>query len=370
MSNIKSQLNGHIRNIIKKTTVSSCFFRSSVDPPHRKAVIRITDVCNARCVHCFISADNRRETMSLDNFRDFVLPRIQQCRVSSVTLTGGEPFLHSNILDIVQLLTNADIRTGICTNANVITDEQIHILATNSKVHINVSLHGFSPESHDRFMAKKGAFKKCISTIELLSKYDLIQGILVTPNNFADVKEYEKLCEFAIQIKAKYVLMNPLSSMGRGVDNVSKYAASEEMLQSIRKMTQKYSERIQLVYIRFPNNDLPLGYCEAGNIFYIFVNGNVTICAYLDFAANTPMSQYNPKEFIIGNILQDPDLSQKLDAYRFLDRYKFGENDHCKRCEKNSVCGKGCPSAVIYAGKKIGDVDSDVCPEIKQEESS
>jgi radical SAM protein with 4Fe4S-binding SPASM domain len=308
--------------------------------------------------------------MSFENFRDFVLPRLKQCRVSRVTLTGGEPFLHPNIIEIVQLLTDAEIHTGICTNANAIIDEQILSLAGNHRVHINVSLHGFAPESHDRFMGKKGAFDTCIRTIDLLSKYNLVQGLLVTPNVFANMEEYEKLCEFAIRKKAKYVLMNPLSSMGRGYDSIKKYAASEEMLQSIRKMTHKYSNRIQLVYIRFPNDDLPLGYCEAGNIFYIFVNGNVTICAFLDFAANTPVSQYNPKEFIVGNILQDADISQKLDSYRFQDRYKFGENDHCKRCEKNSICGKGCPSAVIYAGKKIGDVDSDVCPEIKHKESA
>lgn len=354
-----------IRTLIEQDKVSSCFFRSSVKPPNRKAVIRITDKCNARCVHCFISADNHGDSMSFENFRDFVLPRLKESRVSRVTLTGGEPFLHPQILEIIQLLADSGISTGICTNANVITEEQILLLAEQKKVHINVSLHGFTPESHDRFMGKKGAFDKCIKTVELLSKYNLVQGLLVTPNAFADEKEYEKLCEFAIQKKAKYVLMNPLSSMGRGYETIKKYAASEEKLQSIRKTIQKYSDRIQLVYIRFPNENLPLGSCEAGNIFYIFVNGDVAICAYLVFAANTPVSQYNPKEFIVGNIFQDADIAQKLDTYRLRDGDKIGQNTQCKSCDKNTICGKGCPSAVIYSGKKIGDIDAEVCPQKK-----
>lgn len=307
--------------------------------------------------------------MSFQNFRDFVLPRLRQCRVSRVTLTGGEPFLHPNILDIVQLLSASEISTGICTNATAITEDQILHLSENHKVHINVSLHGFTPASHDKFMGKNGAFETCIRTIEQLSQYNLVQGLLVTPNAFADVVEYEKLCKFAIRNRVKYVLMNPLSSMGRGYDTIKKYAASEEMLQKIRSNTQKYSDRIQLVYIRFPNEDLPLGSCEAENIFYVFVNGNVTICAYLDFAANTPSSQYNPKEFIVGNIFRDADISQKLDSYRFYDRYKVGENDQCKSCCIGNKCGKGCPAAVIYLGKKIGDVDSEVCPKIRHEGS-
>jgi len=358
-----------VRTLIEQEKVSSCFFRSSVTPPNRKAVIRITDVCNARCVHCFISADNRGESMSFENFRDFVLPRLKQSRVSRVTLTGGEPFLHPNILEIIQLLTQSGISTGVCTNANVISEDQIIRLADNKKVHINVSLHGFTPESHDKFMGKKGAFDICIKTIEQLSKYNLVQGLLVTPNAFADVEEYEKLCEFAIKNKAKYVLLNPLSSMGRGYDTIKKYAASKEKLQSIKERIQKFSDRIQLVFIRFPNENLPLGSCEAGNIFYIFVNGDVAICAYLEFAAKTPVSLYDPKEFIVGNIFQDVEIAKKLDDYRLRDGDKIGQNAQCKCCDKNTICGKGCPSAVIYTGKKIGDIDAEVCPPIKFEDS-
>ncbi len=181
------------RSLIRKNIASSCFFRSSVEPPYRKALIRITDICNAHCVHCFTSADHQGETMTLEDFRDFVLPRLKQCRVSRVTLTGGEPFLHPNIIDIVKLLSDADISVGICTNATVITTDQIQTLSHERNLHINVSLHGFSSESHDTFMGKRGAFDKCISTIKQLGEYGLLQGFLVTPNTFANVEEYEKL---------------------------------------------------------------------------------------------------------------------------------------------------------------------------------
>jgi radical SAM protein with 4Fe4S-binding SPASM domain len=347
---------------IKKDFASSCFFRSSVSPPYRKAVIRITDICNARCVHCFISADNHGETMSLKNFRGLVLPQLLECNVSRVTLTGGEPFLHPNILEIIHLLADSGIRTGICTNANVISEKQIQDLAESHNVHINVSLHGFTAESHDRFMGKRGAFDACIKTIEKLSKYNLVQGFLVTPNAFAEVREYENLCVFAIQNKAKYILMNPLSSMGRGYDAIQKYAASEEKLQTIRKTIQKFSDRIQLVFIRFPNENLPLGACEAGNIFYIFVNGDVTVCAYLVFAANTPGSRYKPKDFILGNLFHEANIAQKLKTFQIPDKDKIGQNETCKSCKKNIICGKGCPSAVIYSGKMVGAIDAEVCP--------
>jgi len=350
------------RSLINESTLPSCYFRSSVDPPYRKALIRITDLCNARCVHCFTSADKRGESIALEKLQNIILPRLKQCLVSHVTLTGGEPFVHQNIIDIVKLLTDADIKIGICTNAIEITTDQICTLSRKSNVHINVSLHGFSSESHDKFMGIKGAFTKCIYNIKQLSQYGLVQGFLVTPNIFTSIEEYEKLCEFAIESNAKYVLMNPISPMGRGEKGVEKYAVSEEVLRHIKLSTLKYSDKVQMVYIRFPNDGLPLGPCEAGNIIYMFVNGDVTICPYLVFAADTSISKYDRKEFLVGNIIQDANFSQELESYEFKDRYPLGNNNQCKQCDKNVDCGKGCPAAVICLGKNIGETDSEVCP--------
>ena len=50
-----------------------------------------------------------------------------------------------------------------------------------------------------------------------LAAAGLLQGLLCTPNSLAEDLEYRELCEFAAENGADYVLMNPLSSMGRGV---------------------------------------------------------------------------------------------------------------------------------------------------------
>lgn len=352
----------NVRSIIKENVAASCFFRSSVEPPNRKALLRITDHCNLHCVHCFISAGDYGDTMTVGVIRDVIIPRLKQCCVFSVTLTGGEPFLHPDIIKIVQLLRDADMRVGICTNGTIIHSEQMKILAEMGNVHINVSLHGFKPESHNRFTGDNTAFQKTIKTIKQLSKHNLLQGLLVTPNHFAQVEEYVKLCDFAIQNKASYVLMNPLSPMGHGVKSKEKIAAPDEMMRQIQAVTAKFNNRIQVVYIRFPNDKLPLASCEAGNIIYVFVNGDVAACAYLVFAARTPNSKHSPEEFIVGNILHDTDIPERLDNYKFHKRYHLGNNPVCKNCHLKERCGKGCPAAVIASGERIGDVDSEVCP--------
>jgi len=300
--------------------------------------------------------------MSTEAIRNIVIPKLKDCRVIGVTLTGGEPFVHPDIIEIVRLMRDADMRVGICTNGTSISQEQMEILAKIGNVHLNISLDGFRPESHGKFRGDKTSFERTIKTIRYLSRYQLLQGLLVTPNNLAEINEYAEICEFAIQNHATYVLMNPLSSMGRGVKTQKRLGAPDEVMRKIKEITSQFSDRVQLVYIRFPNDQkLPLNSCEAGNIIYVFVDGKVTICPYLVFAAKTPQSLYNPEEFIVGNIFTDADIAGRIDGYKFHERYHREDNPTCKSCSLNSQCGKGCPAAVIASGQQIDDLDP-ICP--------
>lgn len=229
---------------------------------------------------------------------------------------------------------------------------------------MNVSLDGFKPESHGRFRGDRDSFHVTIATVRKLAEAGLLQGLLCTPNSLAEDREYRELCEFAAASGAAYVLMNPLSSMGRGVRSRARLASTDEHMRRIHALTAPFgSPDLEIVHIRFPNTDgLPLAGCEAGTIIYVFTSGAVTVCPYLVFAARTPQSRHDPGEFIVGNIFTDPDIPQWLDAYKLADRYEIGANPTCRSCGITSQCGKGCPAAVIASGQRIGDVDTEVCP--------
>ncbi|MFH1780662.1 MAG: radical SAM protein [Candidatus Nealsonbacteria bacterium] len=350
------------RQIVLENKAASCYFRTSVEPPYRKALVQITERCNLYCAHCFVSAGNYGDAMSLKSIREVLVPQLKACRVVSITLTGGEPFVHPNLLEITSLFRGAGMKVGICTNATCIEESQIEALTVLGGVHYNVSLDGFSPESHGKFRGDKESFAKTVATVRALGRRKSLQGLLVTPNNLAEVDEYSKLCEFAVENGAAYVLINPLSSMGRGVRAMNKLAASNETMRQIAVATSSFAEKVQLVHIRFPNDKkLPLASCEAGNIIYIFTRGELTVCPYLVFAARTPQSLHRAEEFIVGNIFRDEDIAERIDAYKLNQRYRLGGNPTCEGCSLNAQCGKGCPAAIIAGGKRIEEVDAEVC---------
>lgn len=278
--------------------------------------------------------------------------------VNKVTLTGGEPFVYSKLFEVIELLCGNNIEVGICTNAMLITEEFLKKVCTYP-VHFNVSLDGFSWKSHGKFRGIQNSkiYDKIIQNIKMLGQYNLLNGILVTPNKYASIEEYVELCKFANRCGAKYVLMNPLSQFGRGEEAIS-LAFSKQEMEELRQETEVFNGDMEVVYIRFPNSKCqPLSECVAGDIMYIFTNGNIAFCPYMVFAANDNCSIYREEEFILGNIFKDNfSWKESMENYHL----PITVDNVCKGCVVKE-CKKGCYASKIACGKKLEDVD-ELCP--------
>jgi len=350
------------RSIPTSGQASSCYFRTTTGDGKRKALVQIDERCNLHCAHCFVSATRHGQSMALASITSLLIPRLAECAVERVTLTGGEPTIHPQFLDVVRAFRDADMQVGVCTNATTLGQPQIAALARIGGVHCNVSLDGFRPESHGKFRGDRASFQTTVATVQALAGAGLLQGLLCTPNSLAQDIEYRELCEFAVEHGATYVLMNPLSSMGRGVRARGRLAATEQRMRHIAELTAPFhGPSLDVVHIRFPSEGKPLAGCQAGTIIYVLTPGEVTVCPYLVFAARTPQSRHDQAEFVVGNIFTDADIAARLDAYRFHERYTLGANPTCGSCGMNSTCGKGCPAAVVAEGRRIGAVDAEVC---------
>ena len=101
----------------KDNKQSCCFFRSTVQKPNIKALLQITERCNLKCKHCFVSSLPEGNDLSFEKIRDIILPKLKNANVTRVTLTGGEPMVHRNIMDIMKLFSDSNIHITLCTNA-------------------------------------------------------------------------------------------------------------------------------------------------------------------------------------------------------------------------------------------------------------
>lgn len=347
-----------VERLYDKDVASVCFFRTTVKEPYKKCLIQITEKCNFRCKHCFLSADGRGKQLSLEQIEKNVIPFCVKNKISKVTLTGGEPLVHPECISVINMFLTAGIRVTVCTNGSLLTEELLRKVIDLKKIKFNVSLDSFSQRAFDLFRVNKmeGAFENILMNIELLSRYHVLNGILVTPNIYVSIEEYYNLCEFAKKCGAKYVLMNPLSEFGRGVeDDVLGY--SREDLIMLREKTQKLIDAsFEVVYIRFPNVGKELSRCQYGKVTYLFTDGSIAVCPYMVFACENSNSKYDKKDFIVANIFEE-----QCNLQECLDKYTLPVIQRTNSFICPNECSRGCKAIIIANGHYLDECDKIMC---------
>lgn len=341
-----------IKRIYNPSLASACFFRTSVYPPNYKVLLQITERCNFKCSHCFVDSTISGNEMSLVQITDKVIPNLISSNVTKVTLTGGEPLVHKDILGIVSALCDSNIAVSICTNGSLINDSFLKFISAYTNVHFNISLDGLEYESHGRFRGNLDyiTYNRIIENIKKIGNLNLLNGILTTPNKFATINEYDKLCGFAHKAGAKYILMNPLSPFGRGQETQSLAYSRDKMIALRNRTLHNNVDGFEVVYIRFPNeNGLQLGGCPLGSFPYIFTNGDVVICPYMTFASENDDNGYNAEQFILYNVIRDNiTIQEAIEKYTLPDGMKISSE---------ILNEKGCCAIKIANNQPLDDYD-------------
>ncbi len=128
----------------------------------------VTGRCNLNCRHCYMEAPaGRYGQLPLETMAGLI-DQFERANVSVVSLTGGEPFLRRDIIEIVRLLTRKRIHLGqIFSNGLLITDRHLEDLhALGLRPPFQVSLDGVG--AHDRMRGAPGSEQGVIGAIRRL----------------------------------------------------------------------------------------------------------------------------------------------------------------------------------------------------------
>lgn len=155
----------------------------------------ITGRCNMRCRHCFLSAPDYTgdDAPLIDCIR--VLDQLQECGISAVGITGGEPLVHKDLYRIVEEISKRGmILESIYTNCLLVNDELLDKLESlHQRPAFNISFDGVG--CHDWLRGIDGMEQITIDAIKLLKKRDYFVGAAMSlhRNNVSSIRETVKL---------------------------------------------------------------------------------------------------------------------------------------------------------------------------------
>lgn len=159
--------------------------------PIKFASIVVTYRCNARCHMCNTW---QFPTKTSDEITPEVIAKLPE--IPSINVTGGEPFLRTDLSDILDVLQTKAKRVVISTNG-YFTDRIVEMARKHPWIGVRVSLEGL-PHANDELRGIPDGFDHGIRTLTELNRLglpDIGFGITLSDRNVSDLLELYQLAK-------------------------------------------------------------------------------------------------------------------------------------------------------------------------------
>ena len=151
----------------------------------RTLILMLSERCNLKCDFCDLW---RSVEMMPWEHAEAVIRRAPAAGVSTVVLTGGEPFLHPRIHDLIELCHALGLGVNITSNGTLLRRE-LDRLEHSPVDSISVSLDGLRA-THDRLRGREGSWDEAVAGLKALKdRTDISLSVyfVVTNENVAEL---------------------------------------------------------------------------------------------------------------------------------------------------------------------------------------
>jgi radical SAM/SPASM domain protein of ACGX system len=318
----------------------------------------ITDECDQRCKHCYIFSENTCKPIKSMNWEQMqeVLANCEDfCqmydRLPYFYITGGDPILHPNFWQLLELLKEKEIPFTILGNPFHLTDEVCRRLKEHGCQKYQLSLDGMR-QTHDWFR-KPGSFDCTLEKIACLNRAG-IRSVIMTTVSGTNISEIPQIIDTVVAHDVNVFAFARYCPTAEDKDTGMTAQEYRKLLKICDKKFSEYEaagcqtyfnkkDHLWTLYdyeqgkFKIPENaepDMIYGGCNCGNCHLtILPNGDIFACRRVQ----------NSK---VANVFEDRLADVwvcQMEEYRDYDKFK-----KCSKCELKSWC-RGCPAVASGA---------------------
>ncbi len=326
----------------------------------------LTQKCRFHCKYCYAQtvALNRQEALiSLPRLKE-IFSETRELGIESIAISGGEPFLHPQIFEVIAELVNTGISPAVSTKTPFSEPMIVRLVNTGLK-RIQISLDSPNSEVVDNIVGVPGYFRSIVKTIEKLVAYGIkvrVNCVLIKET----VKDVYALCELLYRLGVRQVSFAPFSANLAHYDLALFPAQNDYGQVSVELARAQQDFPGLLVHYSHPLEleeklrKMEVEWCSAGRFgFAVRPDGKVTIC-----------EQLTDDDFVVGDLNHQSIIevwySEKMTAFRFPKRDYFKGTD-CFLCDEFDECTKSrgrCYLRALLCFKRIYAPDP-FCPRLQ-----
>lgn len=337
----------------------------------------ITGKCNYNCLHCFNAADNTRlqSEFTAEEAEEFIC-EAERCGINAFTITGGEPMVHPNLLEIVRSIYNhGGYVNELNTNGSFLTQEILdEMRSIGCSPLMKISFDGIG--YHDWLRNREGAEEDALRAIKLCidNGFEVMSQTNVHRHNIKTMLPTAKLLD---EMGVQSMRIIRTTEAPRWKDNAGDSClALSEYFESMLEFASEYVKtdcRMDIDIWQFIDifpktksyrprsiecnegeyrDSIPVCRGNRG-MAAVGANGNLYPCHQMS-------GYYDKQGDVLGNV-KEQGLQPLLQEGRYLCevcttvRQLKEHNEECAACEWFKYCCGGCRAiGLALTGDKLG----------------
>lgn len=304
----------------------------------------ITRACALACRHCRAEAQARKHPDELDHEEALrLVDQLAELAPPMLILTGGDPLMRRDVLEIGRYATDAGMRVGLSPSGTQrLVNYDFHRIYEAGIQRISLSLDGATAESHDRFRGVPDTFERTIRAVHMAHEASLSVQINTTLTA-SNLHEFHAFRDLMFELKPAMWSVFILVPTGRaGAAEVPDPDALERVFEEMADLVGKAPFAIKTTEGHHFRRVLtqrgkggstgrqgmrsPLGIRDGRGVMFISHTGVVSPSGFLPFDCGNvreqhPATIYRENPFFVS--LRDSDALQ----------------GKCGRCEFRRICG-------------------------------
>ncbi len=322
--------------------------------------LHLTQKCNLRCKTCYSSSGVLVDACS-DIGLETICELLDDCKAintKEILLSGGEPFMRSDLLEVLIEIKRRNLWIHLITNATLIDARRAARLKDIGVDFIQVSLDGSCAQVNDRNRGA-GSFDAAMRGAAELRAAGLSFSLYPTAtklnrDDFGNM--FDRFTEFTGRDRITAAYFCPV---GRGSNNQDDLELAPAEIIEIGELIQHKKAAKKGVgrcdFLAHYERELPAGYrktnCGFGSdVISVAHDGSVFPCQWL-----------HTEEFLAGNIKNTrfSEIYYNSEILRKCRNTRVDSNIRgCHECDWRYYCGGGCRALSL---RKLGDLQAK-CP--------
>ena len=312
------------------------------------AYLHVTQRCNLNCVGCY-SLDNQRNQLadaSLDHIKH-ALDELSEAGLTTLIISGGEPFLRSDLPDIVAYAKrDCGIKAiTVLSNGLCMTEAALAALAPNVDC-VSVSFDGCSA-SAPAYIRQEQRFDELVEAVGMVREAGIPAHIIPTVH----AKNLDDLSDYVCLSKELDATLNFSLLTCAPDDELASLLPDEASLRRLGASMLTLDDGKPILAMDAPVAlNLTAKKCCGAGFKAVSVSADGTLY---------PCHMLHRPELAMGNIFTST-LSEALASdisarFKAMNADKF---DGCSECRYMRICGGGCRARSLFGSGSLESKDS------------